>query len=136
MRVAAVSLLLAFAVAGCTSQGTTSSVDKFTNTDQRDVAQKVEDLEDAGKRNKPDEICSNILAKNLVNQLDAAGTDCQTEMKKAIEDANDFDLDVEKVTITGSTATAEVKRGKDGPTEKMEFARENGQWRATSLSGG
>ena len=44
-------------------------------------------------------------------------------------------LEVLKVTITGTTATAQVKRGKDGPTEAMKFAEENGQWRATSLSG-
>jgi hypothetical protein len=130
-----VPLLLVVALAGCSPQGTTSSVDKFTNTDERAVAQKVEDLEDAGKRNKPDDICSNILAQRLVSQLDAAGTDCATEMKKAIEDANDFDLEVQKVTISGTSATAEVKRGQDGPIEKMQFAREKGDWRATSLSG-
>jgi hypothetical protein len=136
MRLAVLLLVLVLALAGCGTQGQTSSVDNFTNTDERAVAQKVEDLEDAGKSNKPDDICSNILAKALVSQLDAAGTDCPTEMKKAIEDANDFALDVRKVTITGATATADVKQGQDGPTEKMEFARENGQWRATSLSGG
>jgi hypothetical protein len=135
MRPAAL-LLLVLALAACGTQGQTSSVDNFTNPDERAVAQKVEDLEDAGKRNKPDDICSGILARALVSQLDSAGTDCPTEMKKAIEDANDFDLEVRKVTIAGATATAEVKRGQDGPTEKMEFARENGQWRATSLSGG
>jgi hypothetical protein len=129
------ALALVVLLAACGSQGQTSSADNFKDADQRAVAQKVEDLENAGKRNKPDDICSNILAKALVTQLDAAGTDCATEMKKAIEEANDFDLEVRKVTITGATATADVKRGKDGPTEKMEFARENGQWRATSLSG-
>jgi hypothetical protein len=132
----AVPLLLVLALAGCSTQGQTSSVDNFTNADQRDVAQQVENLEDAGKRNKPDDICSDILSKSLVSELDSAGTDCATEMKKAIEDANDFDLEATKVTINGSNATVEVKRGKDGPTETMEFARENGQWRATSLSGG
>ena len=55
-------------------------------------------------------------------------------MKKAIEDADDFELDVRDVTISGSTATATVRRGDDGPTETMEFTQEGGQWRATSLS--
>ncbi len=131
----ALPFLLALALAGCSSQGTTSSVDKFTNADERAVAQKVEDLEDAGKRDKPDDICSDILAQSLVTELNAAGTDCATEMKKAIEDANDFDLEVQKVTIDGTNATATVKRGDDGPTETMKFAREKGDWRATSLSG-
>jgi hypothetical protein len=133
MKRVALALVL-FGVAGCGAQTEPSSVDRFKDSDQRAVAQKIEDLETAGKRGKPDDICSNILAKTLVSQLDAAGTDCATEMQKAIEDANEFDLEVRKVTVTGDTATAEVKNGEDGPTETMQFTRENDQWRATALS--
>ena len=57
-------------------------------------------------------------------------------MQKAIEDADDFDLEVLEVNITGTTATARVRRGDDGPTETMEFTRENNEWRATALSSG
>jgi hypothetical protein len=133
MRRALLPLLL-FALAGCGAQAAPTSVDRFTDPEQRAVAQKVEDLEDAGKSGKPDDICSNILAQALVSQLDSAGTDCATEMQKAIDDANDFNLEVRKVTISGDTASAEVQQGKDGPTETMEFTREKGQWRATALS--
>ena len=55
-------------------------------------------------------------------------------MQKAIEDADDFDLEVLEVSITGETATARVRRGEDGPTETMEFKLENNEWRATSSS--
>jgi hypothetical protein len=135
MRRALPLTLLALAFAGCGTTAPQSSVDNFKDPKQRAVAQKVEDLADAGKRNKPDDICSDILAKTLVDQLNAAGTDCATEMKKAIEDANEFELDVQKVTVDGNTATAEVRQGTDGPTETMSFTLENGQWRATALSG-
>jgi hypothetical protein len=57
-------------------------------------------------------------------------------MDKAIEDADEFDLDVLDVTVTGNEATARVRRGDEGPTATFEFTRENGQWRATSLSSG
>ena len=57
-------------------------------------------------------------------------------MKKAIDDANEFSLTVESVTVEGDTATAQVKQGDTGPTETMKFAKENGQWRATALSNG
>jgi len=136
MKRVALALLLTAAVAGCGTQAQSSSVDKFKNPDEKAVAQKIEDLESAGKRGKADDICSDILAKSLVDQLDSAGTTCSSELKKAIDDANEFSLTVEKVTVNGSTATAEVKQGDNGPTETMRFTKENGQWRATALSEG
>jgi hypothetical protein len=133
MKRVALALLLV-AVAGCGTQSQSSSADKFTDADQKAVAEKVEDLESAGRRGQADDICSEILAKTLVSQLDAAGTDCATEMQKAIDDATQFDLEVQKVTINGNEATAEVKQGDDGPTETMTFTKESGDWRATALS--
>jgi hypothetical protein len=135
MKCALPLAVLVLALAGCGTASQSSSVDNFSDPNEKAVAQKIEDLEDAGKRNKPDDICSDILSAKLVSELDSAGTDCSTEMKKAIEDANEFDLDVTKVTVNGDTATATVRRGSDGPTEEMQFAREKGQWRATALSG-
>jgi hypothetical protein len=128
------ALLGLLAVAGCGAQAEPSSVEKFQG-EERAVAQKIEDLQEAGESRKPDDICSEILARSLVRQLEAAGADCVDEMETAIDDADDYDLDVQDVTISGSTATAEVRRGADGPTVTMEFTRENDQWRATSLSG-
>ena len=129
-----VVLLAVLAFAGCGAEAQPSSAENFQG-DQRAVAQKVEDLQEAGEGRNPEDICSEILAKSLVQQLEAAGANCADEMEKAIDDADDFDLDVTKVTISGSTATVEVRRGEDGPTETMEFARAGDQWRATSLSG-
>jgi PBP1b-binding outer membrane lipoprotein LpoB len=125
-------LLAALALGGC-AQAQTSSTSKFKGA-EAEVAQKVDDLAKAGRTGKPDNICSDILAKSLVDQLKAGGTDCATEMQKAIEDADDFDLQVLDVKVTGNTATARVRRGDKGPTETMEFTRESNQWRATSLS--
>ena len=133
MKRVALALLLV-AVAGCGTQSQSSSADKFTDPDQKAVAEKIEDLESAGRRGQADDICSDILAKTLVSQLDAAGTDCATEMQKAIDDATQFDLEVQKGTINGNQATAEVKQGDDGPTETMTFTKESGDWRATALS--
>jgi len=129
------ALLGVLALAGCGAQAQPSSVERFQG-EERAVAQKIEDLQEAGESRKPEDICSQILSRTLVTQLEAAGADCADEMEKAIDDADDYELDVQKVAVSGSTATATVKRGDDGPTETMEFARENGQWRATSLSGG
>jgi outer membrane PBP1 activator LpoA protein len=126
-------LLAALALAGCGAETEPSSVENFEG-EERAVAQKVEDLQEAGEGRNPEDICSDILASSLVQQLEAAGVKCADEMEKAIDDADDYDLQVQDVTISGSTATAEVRRGDDGPTETMEFTKEKGQWRATSLS--
>ena len=128
--------LLLVGLAGCGAQAQQSSADKFNDPNEKAVAQKIEDLEEAGKARKPEDICSDILAKSVVDELDAAGTDCKTEMQKAIDDANDLDLEVQKVTVTGSDATAEVKQGDDGPVERMTFTKEGNDWRATALSEG
>jgi hypothetical protein len=130
-RLAILPLLL---LAGCGTASQPSSVENFKG-DERAVAQKVEDLQEAGESREPETICSQILARSLVEQVEAAGSDCTQEMEKAIEDADDYALDVTKVSISGSTATVTVRRGEDGPTETMEFTKEGGQWRATSLSG-
>ena len=121
---------------GCGSASQSSSVEKFPSGDERAVAQKIEDLQQAGSRRDPEKICTEILAKTLVQELEAAGASCTDEMKKAIEDADDYELDVREVTVTGSTAKATVRRGEEGPTETMEFTRQGNDWRATALSGG
>jgi hypothetical protein len=130
-----VAILAVLLLAGCgAEQQSSSSLDKFSG-DKRAVAQKVEDLQEAGSRRDPERICTEILAKSLVEQLESAGASCTDEMKKAIEDADDYDLEVTAVEVDGETATATVRRGDDGPTETMEFAKEGDAWRATALSG-
>ena len=84
-------LLAALALAGCGAEAEQSSAEKFTG-EERAVAQKVEDLQEAGEGRNPEDICSDILASSLVQQLEAAGVKCADEMEKAIDDADDYDL--------------------------------------------
>ena len=128
------AVVAALILAGCGAQAQSdSSVDTFRG-EERNVAQKVEDLQEAGESRNPEDICADILAASLVDELEEAGSDCQHEMQKAIDDADDFELEVLDVTVTGTTATAEVRRGDDGPTQTMQFTQERDEWRATALS--
>jgi hypothetical protein len=99
------------------------------------VAKVVSDLSTAGQRKDAQKICTQIVSQELARQLSDAGTSCQAEMKKAIDDADDYDLTVQRVTVNGNRATAVVKRGSDGPTATFRFIRENGGWKATSFGG-
>jgi hypothetical protein len=132
MKRAAAGFAALLLLAGC-GAGQPSSEERFQGA-EREVATQVEELQAAGNADEPEKICAEILSRRLVTELEAAGTTCNEEMEKAIQDADDFELDVREVTIQGNEATARVRRGEDGPTATFEFVRENGQWRATSLS--
>jgi hypothetical protein len=128
----AVPLVLAALAAGCA--GSASSAGDFTGEEKR-VAEVVEKLQSAGERGDAAEICDEVLANDLRDQIQEAGSSCEQELEKAIKDADDFELDVQDVTISGSSATAKVN-GRDQGEERVrdfEFVREGSNWRATSL---
>jgi hypothetical protein len=128
----AVPLVLAALAAGCA--GGASSSSDFQGEEKK-VADQIEKLETAGKSGNAEEICTDVLAKSVSDQIAQAGSSCEEELDKAIKDADDFSLDVEDVTINGNTATAKVK-GKEGGKDQVrtfEFERDGSSWRATTL---
>jgi hypothetical protein len=124
----------ALAAAGCTASGSTSSAGSFEGA-ERDVAKVVDDLETAGERQDADRICSEILARELVDRLDAEGTSCGQEISNATKDADEFAMTVRDVTVTGTTATAEVRQGTgdNGPARTLRLVREDGRWKLADL---
>jgi hypothetical protein len=127
------ALAAALALSGCGTAQTSSSA-KFTGA-QKDVADVVDKLATAGRRHDAATICSDILSKQLLAQLKTAGGDCETEMKAAIQDADDYDLQVRSVKVTGANATAQVRQGNDGPVATFTFVKEGADWRASALGG-
>jgi uncharacterized cupredoxin-like copper-binding protein len=128
----AVPLVLAALASGCT--GGSSSASDFEGEEAK-VAEVVEELQSAGETGDAGKICDDILARQLRDQIQEAGATCEQELDKAIKDADDFELDVEAVTIQGNSATAKVK-GQDQGEERVrdfEFVREGEDWRATNL---
>ena len=128
----AVPLVLAVLASSCA--GSSSSASKFKGEEKK-VADVVEKLQTAGETGDEGVICDDVLAKELRDEIQEAGSTCEQEIAKAIKDADDFELEVEDVTIEGDKATAKVKgrdRGKDRVRD-FEFVREGAGWRATSL---
>src|SRR5918999_6029232 len=132
MKRAAAGLAALLLLVGC-GAGQPSSEERFQGA-EREVAAQVEERQAAGNADEPEKICAEIISRQLVTELEAGGTTCNEEMDKAIQDADDFELDVREVTIQGNEATVRVRRGEDGPVATFEFVRESGQWRATSLA--
>ena len=126
-------LLPLLLLAGC-GQAQTSAAE-FEGTES-EVAQTIEDLQAAAQSRKPAEICSEILSRELADKLKSAGNDCVREMEKVTSDADDFELEVTDVSVTGTTATAKVrarKGGRDDAVTTFSLAREDGDWRLTDL---
>jgi hypothetical protein len=127
------ALLLAAAIAGC-GQAPTSAGD-FKGS-EKDVADTIEQLQTSAQNRKPADICSEVLSRGLVEKLKTSGNDCVDEMENVTGDADDFELDVTDVTVTGTTATARVKARKgdrDDAVTTFALAREDGQWRLTDF---
>jgi len=123
----------ALALSACGTASSSNDV-KFTGA-QQDVADVVDKLAAAGQRHNAATICDDILSKQVVAELKSAGGDCEDEMKDAISDATDYDLQVRSVKIDGNNATAQVRQGDKGKVATFTFVKENGGWRATSFGG-
>ena len=123
--------VLALSLSACGAAPSTQN-DKFKGA-QQDVVKVVDALAAAGTRGDADKICTEILAKQLVTELKAAGGDCVTEMDRAISDASDYDLQVTSVKITGANATAQVRQGDDGKVATFTFIKEGDVWKASAL---
>lgn len=129
-------LLLVVAIAGC-GQAPSSASD--FNGAKKEVADTIEQLQTAASSRKPEDICSDVFSSALVEKVKTAGHDCVDEMDKVTSDADDFELEVKAVTITGATATARVqarKGGNDNAITTYTLAREDGKWRLTNLGAG
>jgi hypothetical protein len=127
-------LLVIAAALALSACGTASSSNDVTFTGaQKDVADVVDKLAAAGQRHNASTICDDILSKQVVAELKSAGGDCEDEMKDAISDATDYDLQVRSVKINGNNATAQVRQGDKGKVATFTFVKENGDWRASSF---
>ena len=126
-------LVAVLALAGCGS--TTDSATDFEGA-QGDVARAIEDLEEAGQEDEPRRICEALLAREVVENIEAAGTDCVEAVQKALDQTDTFSLTVESVRVTGNTARARVETGVDEEqVETIELVREGDAWKVSKLPG-
>ena len=118
--------LTALALAGCGAQSGTGD---FEGEDKR-VAQVVVDLEEAATKSDERRICRQLLTTDLVRSLG----DCNAAVDDALKVADTPEMTVEKVDVTGTTATAEVQFGRDpDAVRRIELAKEGDAWKLADL---
>ena len=100
------------------------------------MAEVIEDLQTAGERGDATKICNEILTADLKTRLEEGSGSCLDEIKDAVDEAEDTELQVKNVQISGTTATAKVL-GSDGKKDRlasMTLRKEQGRWRLTALT--
>jgi hypothetical protein len=120
---------IALLLQGCTAAAP-SSAGRYKGT-ERDVAKVVDDLAAAARKGDAGRVCTKIVSPDFAARLRAGASTCEDEVKKAIGDADDYDLDVRAVAVTGTQATAQVRQGPR--TATFRLAREGADWRITSF---
>jgi hypothetical protein len=134
-RALALPLLAALAVAGCGTTSTSSS-GKFSGQ-SKSVAQTVDDLSSAARKSDEKAVCTQLLARSLVQQLNSGSSTCEKAVGTQLDSADDTTLKVESVKVTGANATAVVTSKFDGSSQQrtLRFTREDGRWRIAGLAG-
>jgi hypothetical protein len=104
--------------------------------DQQAVAQTVEDLQSASKKHDGKKICATLLAPALVTKIKTASSGtCDKVVKDALDDADSYELQVQKVTINGTTASAVVKSeaGDKSRTDTLQLVKTGAAWKIATL---
>ena len=129
---ALLAVIAALALAACGSAGTDSSSD--FEGEEREVASVVEELQTAAADDKPSEICRDLLATPLVEQL-GSQDNCQKAVTTVLDATDTTELEVDSVDVSGTTATAKVTSGTgdNATTRDVRLVREGNNWKIAAL---
>jgi hypothetical protein len=134
IRLAALLVALPLALGAC-GQAQKDSAKDFTG-EQKAVAQTVEDLQKASRKGDEGKICTDLLAPALVAKIKTASKDtCEQALNDALRDADAFELQVKKVAVNGTTATATVTSdtGPKDRTDTLQLEKVGNTWKIATL---
>jgi hypothetical protein len=134
IRLAALLVALPLTLGAC-GQAQKDSAKDFTG-EQKAVAQTVEDLQKASRKGDEGKICDDLLAPALVAKVKTASKDtCENALNDALRDVDAFELQVKKVAVNGSTATATVTSdtGPKDRTDTLQLVKDRGAWKISTL---
>jgi Domain of unknown function (DUF4878) len=134
-RIAALLCASALTLSACGSTEKDSASD--FKGDQKAVAQAVEDLQSASRKGDEARICTDLLAPALLTKIKAAQKGgCEPALKTALKDVDSYELQVKKVAISGTNATATVTSDigkKDDRTDTLTLVKVGNAWKISEL---
>ncbi len=129
-----ISLLLAGGLVGCGTTGTPAG--KFQGESAK-VAAAVNALSNASTSRDTTKICTKLLAPAVAQKLAGAGGSCPRVVDRQLATVDNFTVTVEKVSVNGTTAQAQVKSISSGKNRSDTFnliRLPDGSWRFTFSS--
>lgn len=128
------AVLAAALLAGCAGQSSTDNAKRYQG-DRKAVAQVVDDFASAIKKRDAKTLCATILAPSLTGHLHQGVRDCQDVVGDQAKDASTYDLKVQSIQVSGTTATARVRSQFDGEdrTSTLELTRQGKAWRISGI---
>lgn len=83
-------------------------------------------------------LCRDVLARELIARLRAAGLPCEVALRQALGSVVAPKLTIEQVKVRGDTALARATttaRGQRPSRDTIRLVKQGGGWRVSSLSG-
>jgi Domain of unknown function (DUF4878) len=123
--------LLALGLSACAKSVSTSGL----KGEAKAAAETIKNLQTDVTAGDEKKICQNDLAKPLVTKLDASAGSCQKAIKGQLTEVDSFEVTVEAMQVSGTTATAHVKSIYSGKTRKgtLSLVKEGSEWKISSL---
>jgi hypothetical protein len=125
------TLLLAVGVGACGSTVSTSSFKGEAHA----VAQRISDLQSDVSALNEQKICEQDFSLAARTRLTTAGNTCKQALKRQLGTIDAYELTVEKIAVSGATATAHVRSTWAGKlsSNRLKLVKEGGSWRVEGV---
>ncbi len=127
-----IAVVLALGVNACGGTVTTSNFKGEAHA----VAQRISDLQSDVSAASEQKICEQDFSRAARARLSTAGNSCKQALKRQLGSIDDYELTVEKIAVSGSTATARVRSTWAGKlsTNTLKLVKEGGNWRIEGIA--
>ncbi len=99
------------------------------------VAQRISDLQSDVSAVNEQKICAQDFSRAARARLSTAGSTCKRALKRQLGSIDDYELTVEKIAVSGATATARVRSVWSGKLRDstVKLVKEGGSWRVEGV---
>jgi Domain of unknown function (DUF4878) len=126
-----VAVLLAAGLGACGGAVTTGNFKGEAHA----VAQRLSDLQSDVTAADEQKVCDSDFSRAARARLSTRGNTCSEALKRQIGSIDAYELTVEKVAVSGASATATVRSTWSGKvrTTAVKLVKEDGSWRVATV---